>query len=306
MKIISLVENTTHSDLKAKHGLSLYIETKKHKILFDLGPNHTLFENARKKNIDLSQVDIVIISHGHRDHGGALKDFLNVNSSAKIYIQKKAFEAHYSKTLFIKIPVGLDQSLKEHKQIQLLDGDYKIDDELSLFTVSQVDQLRSSVNDVLYDENGKDTFAHEQNLIISGNKKVLVMGCGHAGIVNILNKVQAYQLDYCIGGFHLYNPLNRNGECQKISYFYFYGAAVLRCRISDLYVWQWMSVALCCFLWLPAVLYCLLRLSAGCLWSGDLLARVCAGAALTRAQVYPVNPAESETAVCLVVCFCFP
>lgn len=38
MKIISLVENTTKSELKAKHGLSLYIETKKHKILFDLGP----------------------------------------------------------------------------------------------------------------------------------------------------------------------------------------------------------------------------------------------------------------------------
>ena len=51
MKIISLVENTTKSELKAKHGLSLYIETKKHKILFDLGPDKTLFENAVKRNI---------------------------------------------------------------------------------------------------------------------------------------------------------------------------------------------------------------------------------------------------------------
>lgn len=50
MKIISLVENTTKSELKAKHGLSLYIETKKHKILFDLGPDKTLFENAVKRN----------------------------------------------------------------------------------------------------------------------------------------------------------------------------------------------------------------------------------------------------------------
>ena len=49
MKIISLVENTIKSELKAKHGLSLYIETKKHKILFDLGPDKTLFEMQLKE-----------------------------------------------------------------------------------------------------------------------------------------------------------------------------------------------------------------------------------------------------------------
>ena len=46
MRITSLVENTTKSELKTKHGLSLYIETKSHKILFDLGSDSTLFENA--------------------------------------------------------------------------------------------------------------------------------------------------------------------------------------------------------------------------------------------------------------------
>ena len=143
MKIISLVENTTRSELKAKHGLSLYIETKKHKILFDLGPDKTLFENAVKRNIDISKVDTVIISHGHIDHGGALKSFLEVNSSAKIYVQRTAFEPHYSKTLFIKIPVGIDAAIKGNKQIVLLDGDYKIDDELLLFTViKQTDFIR--------------------------------------------------------------------------------------------------------------------------------------------------------------------
>ena len=84
MRIVPLVENTTKSELKAKHGLSLYIETKLHKILFDLGSDNTLFENAVKRNIDISKVDTVIISHGHFDHGGALKKFLDVNSSANI------------------------------------------------------------------------------------------------------------------------------------------------------------------------------------------------------------------------------
>lgn len=64
MKIISLVENRTKSDCMVKHGLSLYIETRTHKILFDLGPDNTLFDNAVRRNIDISKVDTVIVSHG--------------------------------------------------------------------------------------------------------------------------------------------------------------------------------------------------------------------------------------------------
>lgn len=70
MKITALVENKAKYGLKGKHGLSLYIETENHKILFDLGPDNTLFNNARIKGIDLSEIDTVIISHGHMDHGG--------------------------------------------------------------------------------------------------------------------------------------------------------------------------------------------------------------------------------------------
>ena len=85
MKITALVENKSEGRTIPKHGLSLYIETQKHKILFDLGPDDTPFKNAEIMNIDLSEVDTVIISHGHMDHGGALKRFLQVNGKARIY-----------------------------------------------------------------------------------------------------------------------------------------------------------------------------------------------------------------------------
>ena len=75
MKITSLVENTSKCELKPKHWLSLYIETKNHKILFDFGSDNTLFSNVKKRNIDLSKIDTVIVSHGHFDHGGALDNF---------------------------------------------------------------------------------------------------------------------------------------------------------------------------------------------------------------------------------------
>ena len=216
MRITSLVENTTKSELKAKHGLSFYIETRTHKILYDLGPGKTLFENAIKRNIDISKVDTVIISHGHIDHGGALKKFLDVNFLANIYVQKKAFEPHYSKTLFFKIPVGIDSKLKSNRQIILLDGDYKIDDELLLFTVSKTNKFYSPVNNALYGKKGKDTFEHEQNLIISENQVALIMGCGHAGVVNIMEVAKKYQPYVCIGGFHLFNPITNKSVSNEL------------------------------------------------------------------------------------------
>lgn len=101
---------------------------------------------------------------------------MEVNSSAKIYVQRTAFEPHYSKTLFIKIPIGIDAAIKGNKQIVLLDGDYKIDDELLLFTVDKTNRFYSSVNDALYDDKGKDQFRHEQNLVIFENQTALIMG----------------------------------------------------------------------------------------------------------------------------------
>jgi 7,8-dihydropterin-6-yl-methyl-4-(beta-D-ribofuranosyl)aminobenzene 5'-phosphate synthase len=52
MIIKTLVENTSISEqFRTEDGLSLYIETPKHKLLFDLGQNDLFLENARKMNV---------------------------------------------------------------------------------------------------------------------------------------------------------------------------------------------------------------------------------------------------------------
>ena len=203
MKIICLVENTSDTKLVPVHGLSFYIETVHHKILFDLGPDKTIIENASLMNIDLSKVDIVIISHGHHDHGGALEEFLKVNNIASIYIQKNAFNKHINISP-VEHSISIDKKLMSNKQFKLLNGDYKIDDELSLFTVKDTDRFYSYMNDSLFEDNHKDNFEHEQNLIIKENKTVLIMGCGHKGVINILEHAKT-KVDYCLGGYHLYN-----------------------------------------------------------------------------------------------------
>ena len=216
MKITALVENQSHCNLKPVHGLSFYIETEKHKLLFDLGPDDTLFSNAEKKGIDLKAVDTVILSHGHTDHGGALELFLQKNTTAKIYAQRKAFEPHSVKVLCLHVNVGLKEELKNHRQMILLDGDFVIDEELRLFTVPFRENCDFAVNDRLYEGEHKDAFLHEQSLLISEKKQALIMGCGHAGIVNILKKAAPYRPVYCIGGYHLSNPVKRRAPSELL------------------------------------------------------------------------------------------
>ena len=204
MKILTLVENTSGGDVRSVHGLSFYVETAKHKLLFDLGPDKTVFENAKKLGVDLKAVDTVVISHGHYDHGGALRQFLEVNQTAKVYIQRSAFLPHYSKVLLAKIDIGLDKSLASHPQLVLLDGDYTIDDELTLFVSHLLDTFRSEANASLLSNDGPDDFRHEQNLLIRGTQDVLFMGCAHSGVLSILESVPGCRPQVCIGGFHIY------------------------------------------------------------------------------------------------------
>ncbi len=209
MKITALVENISDGTLKAAHGLSFYIQTQKHKILFDVGPDSTLFENAKTKNIDLSQVDTVIISHGHKDHGGALKRFLEINKTAKVYLQQGAFDKHSVKVLFFKVSISLDKSLENDRRIVLVNGDHRIDDELMLFTAKSTGNFHSQANLSLYAGKKLDDFRHEHNLLIHENKDVVLMGCGHSGVLDILRSVPDIRPDYCIGGFHVYDPVNK-------------------------------------------------------------------------------------------------
>ena len=88
MKVVILMENSTCRDAVAcAHGLSMYIETDKHKILFDMGPDAQFIDNAKALSVDLTQVDIAFLSHAHNDHCGGLEAFLKLNDRAKVYMQ---------------------------------------------------------------------------------------------------------------------------------------------------------------------------------------------------------------------------
>lgn len=91
MRIINLVENEpSASGCEAAHGLSFYVETENHKLLFDTSPSEVVLSNAQKLGVDLTAVDTVILSHGHYDHSGGIMAFVEINPRAKIYMQHNA------------------------------------------------------------------------------------------------------------------------------------------------------------------------------------------------------------------------
>lgn len=93
-------------------GRRLYLETNGQKILFDTGAGGLFAENAKKLGIDLAQVDLAVLSHGHYDHGGGLGEFLRINAKAKVYVQEHAFEPHYAQRPGgVIAEIGLNRSL---------------------------------------------------------------------------------------------------------------------------------------------------------------------------------------------------
>lgn len=100
VKIYTLAENTAfNSKFASEHGLSLYIETDSHKILFDSGQTDVFIKNAALLGVDLSKIDIAILSHGHYDHGGGFERFLEINQTASIYINENAVLDNAAKVL---------------------------------------------------------------------------------------------------------------------------------------------------------------------------------------------------------------
>ena len=95
-KITTLVENCVYGrKLQAEHGLSLYIETQEHRLLFDTGASDLFIRNARLLHIDLQKVDYLILSHGHSDHTGGLRYFLELNTQATVVCKREVFSPKF-------------------------------------------------------------------------------------------------------------------------------------------------------------------------------------------------------------------
>lgn len=215
MRINVLVENTTiKENIICEHGLSLHIELMGQNILIDMGASDAFITNAKTMGVDLSKIDLAIVTHGHSDHGGGLPSFLNLNKTAKVYVNSNAFGEYYVKTPNGFKSIGINHELSENSQIILSNEKNKLNENITLFTTGVVTELIPQGNITLYKkvdaEYTHDDFLHEQNILITeSGKTTLICGCAHKGITNILMCLKsAFNItpDVVIGGFHLHNP----------------------------------------------------------------------------------------------------
>src|ERR1700754_5367231 len=73
-------------------GFSALVEVAGKRILFDTGNNADTFAaNIKAKDIDLTNLDFVVLSHRHADHMAGLSYVLGVNPTVKIYAPKEGF-----------------------------------------------------------------------------------------------------------------------------------------------------------------------------------------------------------------------
>ena len=198
MKLVTLMENTTCSEqLCCEHGLSLYLETRNHNILFDAGQSAAFADNARKLGVDLGKVDFAVLSHGHYDHSGGLGAFLEQNGSAPVYVSQWAFEPHWESDGRY---VGVDQSLRDNSRIRYVGTQTELAEGMTLY---RLETPPTDTAGLLVEENGErkpDDFRHEQYLLLEEQgKRILISGCSHKGILNIM---EAFRPDILVGGFH--------------------------------------------------------------------------------------------------------
>ncbi|MFA5238190.1 MAG: iron-sulfur cluster assembly scaffold protein [Phycisphaerae bacterium] len=184
--ITTLVDNNAPENIRAEHGLSLWLEYGNKRILFDTGKSDLLMGNAKELGVNLAEADTIVISHGHYDHTGGLSAVLELASGADIYIHPAAVKPKYSckdlKARYIGMPEAAKQAIKNYKVIwtekplQLCNG----------VTLTGQIPRKNDFEDVggafFVDESchTPDSLLDDQALFIeSSNGLIVVFGCAH-------------------------------------------------------------------------------------------------------------------------------
>jgi 7,8-dihydropterin-6-yl-methyl-4-(beta-D-ribofuranosyl)aminobenzene 5'-phosphate synthase len=203
-------------------GFAALVEADGHRILFDTGsfPN-TVLQNAKALGIDLSGVTEVILSHNHDDHTGGLatlrRELRKQNPAALshahvapgiFWSRPRTSGGEGNPLLAFRVQYEAEGgSFIEHTgPVELAPGVWltgpvpRPNPERNWSGKGHVQSPQGLV---------EDTIPEDQSLVIDTEQGLVVItGCGHAGIVNILEfarqQVRAAPIHAVIGGLHLF------------------------------------------------------------------------------------------------------
>ncbi|MCK5075200.1 MAG: MBL fold metallo-hydrolase [Calditrichia bacterium] len=219
LKLTIISENRVDNPLLiAEQGLSIYIETDKHNILFDTGQESAICHNSAHLGLDLKNVDYIVLSHGHYDHGDGLLQYMKKYNDANVIAHSSVFNKKYSIINEDKKYIGLAYTQKEMEEMGahfifksqpyeivpnvIFSGEITLITEYEKIEDKYVERiLESDIHDELHDEAA---------LYIKTDKGlVILMGCGHKGPINTIKhgmrKTNVHKVHAILGGMHLKN-----------------------------------------------------------------------------------------------------
>ena len=217
IKIVTLSENTANRGFLAEMGLSMLIEADGLKVLFDTGAGISTVHNAQLMGIDLSAVDRIVLSHGHFDHTGGLDDVLKRAGKKQVIAHPAIWGSKYSQSegeaeRYIGVPSVREGLEALGASFNLSADPVKLSE--NVMTTGEIPMVTGyeEIDADLYIKAGgerrPDTLADDLALIIDAEfGLVVILGCGHRGIVNTLlyaQQLTGKELIYAaIGGTHL-------------------------------------------------------------------------------------------------------
>ena len=204
--------------LETEHGLSILLQTEQHKILLDTGASDVFIRNAEQLGIDISDVDYVFISHGHSDHAGGLRYFLEHNRQAQVIVSPDAMSGKFFSKRGNLHSITTEWPEIDDERLVLVDQTCEIAEGLHVIAhIPQVHPIpKGNQNLYVQNVNGDyihDNFRHELALYVDD---LLFTGCAHSGLENILAACP-WPVHTVVGGFHLLDGLESEEELAALA-----------------------------------------------------------------------------------------
>lgn len=210
MKFTMLTENRNcDNNCINEDGLSIYIEINNNKLLLDSGITDAFLRNSKILGINLDEVNTIVLSHGHWDHGNGLK---YINTKKTLILHPECYTERYSlrrNMAFAGINETREELLKKFELIETKES-YKIFE--NVWFLGQIDRkfevpvknlptvLKNEEIDYLKDDCG--------GIVVKLDKGIIVFSsCSHSGVNNIVEQAKKIteedRVVAVVGGFHL-------------------------------------------------------------------------------------------------------
>lgn len=218
LRLITLSEDTVSGpELLGQLGLSILVESNEARVLFDTGQGISAAFNAQSLGVDIRRVDRIVLSHGHFDHVGGLRNILAKIRKKEIEIigHPDIWKNRFARGRYIGIPFQREELKRLGAQFRLTEKPTEISENIltsgEIPMTSTFERLSPKLLVKEGSATNQDEVLDDQALIITSHHGLIVLlGCAHRGVINTINHAMkltgADQLYMVVGGCHLKDP----------------------------------------------------------------------------------------------------